>query len=378
MPGMFQIDWLTCPVVLNKKYYLSPIKQTNRQVDQSIKNMSKCVIIAEAGVNHNGSIELAKKLIEAAAEAGADYVKFQTFKAAKLVSTQARKADYQLKSTNEGEASQFEMLKKLELKSRDFEILKSHCKKFKIKFLSTGFDLESLDFLATLKIDLFKIPSGEITNIPYLRRVASKGKAVVLSTGMSNLSEIELAINVLIEGGIKREKITVLHCNTEYPTPYRDVNLNAMLTIRSAFKVDVGYSDHTPGIEIPIASVALGATMIEKHFTLDKNMDGPDHKASLDPVELKAMISSIRHVELAMGNGIKGPSPSETKNMSIARKSIHLVKNLKKGETITENSLIMLRPGDGISPISIDTVIGKKAIRSLKKGQKLDYTDLKN
>lgn len=340
--------------------------------------MSKCVIIAEAGVNHNGSIELAKKLIEAAANAGADYVKFQTFKAAKLVSTDARKADYQLKSTSKREISQFEMLKRLELKLTDYEILKNHCKKFKIKFLSTGFDLDSLDFLATLKIDMFKIPSGEITNIPYLRRVASKGKPVVLSTGMSSLAEIELAINVLIEGGIKREKITVLHCNTEYPTPFRDVNLNAMLTIRSAFKVDVGYSDHTPGIEIPIASVALGATVIEKHFTLDKSMEGPDHKASLDPVELKQMIFSIRHVEQALGNGIKQPSPSELKNISVARKSIHLGKDLKKGEIITEKSLIMLRPGNGISPVSIDSVLGKKAKRNLKKGLKLDYTDLKS
>lgn len=329
-------------------------------------------------MNHNGSIELAKKLIEAAANAGADYVKFQTFKAAKLVSTDARKADYQLKSTSKREISQFEMLKRLELKLTDYEILKNHCKKFKIKFLSTGFDLDSLDFLATLKIDMFKIPSGEITNIPYLRRVASKGKPVVLSTGMSSLAEIELAINVLIEGGIKREKITVLHCNTEYPTPFRDVNLNAMLTIRSAFKVDVGYSDHTPGIEIPIASVALGATVIEKHFTLDKSMEGPDHKASLDPVELKQMIFSIRHVEQALGNGIKQPSPSELKNISVARKSIHLGKDLKKGEIITEKSLIMLRPGNGISPVSIDSVLGKKAKRNLKKGLKLDYTDLKS
>lgn len=338
--------------------------------------MSKCIIIAEAGVNHNGSIELAKKLIEAAANAGADYIKFQTFKAAKLVSTDARKADYQLKSTSKGEVSQFEMLKRLELKLTDYEILKNHCKKFKIKFLSTAFDLDSLDFLATLKIDMFKIPSGEITNIPYLRRVASKGKPVVLSTGMSSLAEIELAINILIEGGIKREKVTVLHCNTEYPTPFRDVNLNAMLTIRSAFKVDVGYSDHTPGIEIPIASVALGATVIEKHFTLDKSMEGPDHKASLDPLELKQMIFSIRHVEQALGNGIKQPSPSELKNISIARKSIHLGKDLKKGEIITEKSLIMLRPGNGISPASMDSVLGKKAKRNLKKGQKLDFTDL--
>lgn len=329
-------------------------------------------------MNHNGSIELAKKLVEAAAEAGADYVKFQTFEASKLVSTLARKADYQAKNTGKGSSSQLEMLKKLELKATDFELLQKHCSKFGIKFLSTAFDLDSIDFLAKLKMDLFKVPSGEITNIPYLRRIASKGRKVVLSTGMSTLSEIELAIKVLLEEGIKREKITVLHCNTEYPTPYRDVNLNAMLTIGAAFKVDIGYSDHTTGIEIPVAAVAMGAMVIEKHFTLDKTMDGPDHKASLDPNELKEMVLSIRHVEQAMGNGIKQPSPSEKKNISIARKSIHLLKDLKKGETITEGSLIMLRPGDGISPVNIDSVIGKKVGRNLKAGHKIDYLDLKN
>jgi N,N'-diacetyllegionaminate synthase len=340
-----------------------------------IHPMKKCIVIAEAGVNHNGSIELAKKLVEAAAEAGADYVKFQTFKASKLVSVQAQKADYQLKNTGKGEVSQLKMLEKLELSSKDFEFLKKYCSKFKIKFLSTAFDLDSIDFLATLDLDVYKVPSGEITNVPYLKKVALKSKKVILSTGMSTLSDIEKSLEILLDGGIKRENITVLHCNTEYPTPFRDVNLKAMLTIQEAFKVHVGYSDHTPGIEIPVAAVALGATVIEKHFTLDKTMDGPDHKASLEPAELKQMIFSIRHVEQALGNGIKEPSESEKKNIVIARKSIHLSKDLKKGDIVTEDSLIMLRPGDGIPPNQMEAIIGKKTVRNLKAGRKIDYQD---
>lgn len=340
--------------------------------------MGKCIIIAEAGVNHNGSVELAKKLVEAAAAAGADYVKFQTFEAAKLVSSAARKASYQIKNTGKGNSSQLDMLKKLELRKEDFRMLKKHCERFRIKFLSTAFDLDNIDFLAKLDMDLFKVPSGEITNLPYLRKVARKGKKVVLSTGMSTLSEIEMAVGVLLGEGVKRQNITVLHCNTEYPTPFRDVNLKSMLTIGEAFKVPIGYSDHTPGIEIPVAAVAMGASVIEKHFTLDRNMEGPDHKASLDPDELKQMVLSIRHVEQALGDGVKQPSPSEMKNIQVARKSIHLAKDMKRGEVIRVSSLIMLRPGDGISPANVDFVVGKKVVKNLKTGHKVDYLDLKN
>ena len=257
-------------------------------------------------------------------------------------------------------------------------MLKKHCERFRIKFLSTAFDLDNIDFLAKLDMDLFKVPSGEITNLPYLRKVARKGKKVVLSTGMSTLSEIETAVGVLLGEGVKRQNITVLHCNTEYPTPFRDVNLKSMLTIGEAFKVPIGYSDHTPGIEIPVAAVAMGASVIEKHFTLDRNMEGPDHKASLDPDELKQMVLSIRHVEQALGDGVKQPSPSEMKNIQVARKSIHLAKDMKRGEVIKVSSLIMLRPGDGISPANVDFVVGKKVVKNLKTGHKVDYLDLKN
>ncbi len=317
-------------------------------------------IIAEAGVNHNGSIELAKKLIDAAAEAGADYIKFQTFKTEKLVSKLAPKAQYQ-KNTTSPDESQFEMIKKLELdKAKHIELIE-HCKKRNIKFLSTAFDLDSIDTLQELGITLWKIPSGEITNLPFLRKIGKLKQKVIMSTGMADLCEIEQALNVFEEAGTKRQDITILHCNTEYPTPMEDVNLSAMLTIKNAFKTDVGYSDHTLGIEIPTAAAALGATVIEKHFTLDKNLPGPDHKASLNPEELKAMVKAIRNIEKALGNGIKKTSKSEAKNKAIARKSIVASKFIKKGEKFTEENLTTKRPGTGISPMKWDEIINKTA-----------------
>jgi len=335
------------------------------------------VIIAEAGVNHNGSLDLAKKLIDAAAEAGADYVKFQSFKADKLVSRTAKKADYQKKNINDGDSSQFEMLKKLEL-NEDMHIeLISYCKKKEIEFLSTGFDEESIDMLDLLGVSLFKIPSGEITNKPYLQHIARKGKPIIISTGMATLGEIEDALKVILDEGIDRSQITVLHCNTEYPTPMKDVNLKAMLTIRDAFKVDVGYSDHTLGIEVLVAAVAMGAKVIEKHFTLDKNMKGPDHKASLEPDELKAMVRAIRNIEEAIGsNGIKQPSASELPNRSIARKSIHIKDDLKAGTIIQMKHLIMKRPGDGISPMQIDGVLERKTSKDMEADYKLEWNDI--
>lgn len=338
--------------------------------------MKRVLIIAEAGVNHNGDINLAKKLIDAAADAGADIVKFQTFKTEKLVSEQAKKAHYQLENTKEKNESQFQMLKKLELSKQDHETLINHCKLKNIEFLSTGFDEESVDELEKLGISIFKIPSGEITNFPYLKHIGAKKKSVVLSTGMSTLSEIEFALTTLIKAGTKRDNITILHCTTQYPTPMNEVNLKAMLTIREAFKVNVGYSDHTLGIEIPISAVALGAQIIEKHFTLDKTMKGPDHSASLEPTELKNMVSAIRNVEQALGNGIKEPSASEVQNLIVARKSIHLNKNLPKGSTLSELDLVLKRPGDGISGVNIDFVIGKKINSDLVKDHKLSFRDL--
>jgi N-acetylneuraminate synthase len=339
----------------------------------------KTMIIAEVGVNHNGSIELAKKLIDVAAEAGVDYVKFQTFKTEKLVSIKAQKASYQIRNMRSHKNSaQFKMLKKLELSEKDFNFLKGYCQKKGVKFLSTGFDLDSLDILSKLDIDFFKIPSGEVTNLPYLKKIASFKKPIVLSTGMCTMSDIEKAISVLTRNGIKRQSITVLHCNTEYPTPYRDVNLKAMLSIQNAFQVKVGYSDHTEGTVIPIAAVAAGAVLIEKHFTLDKSMEGPDHKASLEPEELKTMVAAIRIIDHAMGNGIKEPSASEIKNIPIARKSIHLAKDMKKGSIIKEEDLEMLRPGDGISPMDQQLVLGKRLIQKKTKGYKLSFSDIKN
>ncbi|EAI4827471.1 N-acetylneuraminate synthase [Campylobacter lari] len=322
--------------------------------------MESVVVIAEAGVNHNGDLNLAKKLIEVASEAGADYVKFQTFRTELCISKNAQKAEYQLKTTSH-EESQFDMIKKLELSKQDHEVLIEHCKKCNIKFLSTAFDLESIDLLVELGVEIFKIPSGEITNLPYLKKIAKLNKNIILSTGMASLGEIEMALDILIDNGTQRNKITILHCNSEYPTPFKDVNLKAMQTIKEAFKLPVGYSDHTLGMIIPIAAVAMGACVIEKHFTLDKNMQGPDHLASLNPDELKTMVQSIRELEQALGNGIKKPSESETKNINIGRKSLVATSPIKKGDFFTEKNLGVKRPGNGISPMEWDNIIGKVA-----------------
>ena len=339
--------------------------------------MDKVIIIAEAGVNHNGDIELAKKLIDAALDAGVDYVKFQTFKADKLVSRDAKKASYQTKNIDDGDDSQYNMLKKLELSHDNHLELMNYCDSKKIKFFSTAFDVEGVQYLNDLGLDFFKIPSGEITNYPYLKAIALFGKPVIMSTGMCNVLDIKNAFEVLIQFGLSKDKISILHCNTEYPTPMQDVNLMAMLAIQKQFDVNVGYSDHTLGIEVPIAAVALGAKIIEKHFTLDRTLPGPDHVASLEPNELKAMVLAIRNIEKAIsGNGIKVPSESESKNIEIARKSIYLNKNLNKGDTITEDDFISLRPGDGISPMDWEQVIGKKLVADRTTFHKLSYLDL--
>ena len=323
------------------------------------------MIIAEAGVNHNGSIELAKKLIDVAAEARADFVKFQTFKAETLVTQTADKAEYQKELTGAGE-TQFDMIKKLELDKEAHLKLIAYCEKKKIEFLSSPFDHKSIDMLAELGLKRFKIPSGEITNLPYLRHIGRMGKPVVMSTGMSTLNEVRDAQNILLESGVKKNDLTILHCNTEYPTPMTDVNLRAMLTIQDELGVKVGYSDHTLGIEIPIAAVAMGATIIEKHFTLDRTLLGPDHAASLEPDELNAMVISIRNIEKAMGDGLKMPSPSEIKNIPIARKSIVAKKSIKKGELFTEENLTVKRPGTGISPMEWDDVLNQNANKTFK------------
>jgi len=320
--------------------------------------MSKTVIIAEAGVNHNGDVKLAKKLIDVAKNAGVDVVKFQTFKAECLVSNRAQKADYQKQATDKFE-SQLEMLKKLELAFDDFKELKKYCEEKELLFLSTPFDLESIDFLESLEMPLYKVPSGEITNLPYLVKIASTGKPVIMSTGMSDMEEVGSALEVLRNNGAGT--ITLLHCNTQYPTPFKDANIKAMLTLKERFGLAVGYSDHTLGIEAPIAAVALGATVIEKHFTLDKSMAGPDHKASLDPQELKAMVTAIRNIEVALGDGIKQPSDSETPNKAVARKSIVAKCTIVKGELFTEDNLTVKRPGNGISPMKWFEVLGKSA-----------------
>ena len=326
-------------------------------------------IIAEAGVNHNGSLELAKNLVDKAKEAGADCVKFQTFIASQIVSKNAVKADYQKKQTANSE-SQHEMLKKLELSFDDFTELHNYCKEIGIEFLSTAFDFESIDFLNQLGMQVWKIPSGEITNLPYLIKIAKLNKKVILSTGMSTMREIEDAVNILKDHGAS--ELIILHCTTEYPTPYEDVNLNAMLAIKERFGYEVGYSDHTMGIEVPIAAVALGAKVIEKHFTLDRTMDGPDHKASLEPSELKTMVDAIRNIELSMGTGIKEPADSEKKNIAIARKSIVANKSIKKGEILTEQNLTVKRPGDGISPMKWFEIIGTKAIRDFEEDELIE------
>jgi len=317
-------------------------------------------IIAEAGVNHNGKIDLAYKLIDEACQSGADAVKFQTFKTENLVSKGASKADYQKKTTNQSE-SQFKMLKNLELDFNAHKDLIDYCNNKDIMFLSTPFDHESIDLLNDLNLPIFKIPSGEITNLPYLRHIGSLGKEVILSTGMSTLKEIEDALRVLILSGTSKENITILHANTMYPTPMEDVNLRAMQTIKEKFGVCVGYSDHTLGIEIDIAAVAMGASVIEKHFTLDKAMDGPDHKSSLNPEELTMMVNSIRNIEIALGSSIKKPSKSEEPNIAMVRKSIVASKNIKKGEILNENNIATKRPGTGKSPMKWDAMIGQVA-----------------
>ncbi len=331
----------------------------------------KTLIIAEAGVNHNGDMATAKALIDVAAEAGADLVKFQTFKADRLVTTQAKKAEYQNYTTDTNE-SQHGMIRRLELTREMHQALIAYSQERSIGFFSTGFDLESIDLLVELGLDRFKIPSGEITNLPYLRHIGRYGKPIILSTGMATLAEIEAALEVLEQAGMCRDLITVLHCNTEYPTPITDVNLRAMVTIRQAFGVAVGYSDHTLGIEVPIAAVALGATVIEKHFTLDRTLPGPDHRASLEPEELKAMVTAIRNIEQAMGNGRKWPSPSEAKNKPIARKSIVAASSIKAGEIFTASNLAVKRPGTGISPMGWDEVLGRKAIRNFEPDELIE------
>ena len=327
--------------------------------------MTKVFIIAEAGVNHNGCIKTAKKLIDVAAESGVDAVKFQTFKAENLVSKKAQKAEYQ-KQTIDGDESQFEMLKKLELDVDTHKELIKYCVSKKILFLSTPFDHDSIDLLHALKLEIFKIPSGEITNLPYLRHIGSLNKEVILSTGMADLGEIEDALDILIAAGTAKDKITILHANTEYPTPMEDVNLKAMQTIAKAFNMEVGYSDHTLGIEVDIAAVAMGAKVIEKHFTLDRMMEGPDHKASLEPDELKAMVQSIRNVEKALGNGIKKPSNSESKNIVIVRKSIVAKQDIKQGDKLSEENLAIKRSGNGINPMRWDEMLGKIAQKEYK------------
>ena len=335
------------------------------------------IIIAEAGVNHNGDINIAKRLVDKAVTAGVDYIKFQSFKTEKLVSPIAKKANYQKVNINDGDDSQFEMLKKLELSEDQHQELISYCNLKGINFFSTAFDVDGVNFLNQLGLPLFKIPSGEITNYPYLKAIALCGKPTIMSTGMCNEVEIAEAISVLLQYGLKRDQITILHCNTEYPTPMDDVNLMAMVTLAKKFSVNVGYSDHTLGIEVPIAAVALGATIIEKHFTLNRNLPGPDHLASLEPQELMTMVKSIRNIELAIsGDGIKIPSKSEAKNIPIARKSLHISNDLTIGHKLTEFDLISLRPGDGISPMKWEDVIGKRLIVNKRQNEILNWSDL--
>ena len=330
--------------------------------------MNHVCVIAEAGVNHNGNIEIAKKMIDVAKEAGADYVKFQTFIPEKLVSKYAEKAEYQKKNTDSGE-SQLQMLKKLALTYMDFTDLKKYCEQVGIGFISTPFDLDSINFLNTLDMDFWKIPSGEITNLPYLEAIAKTGRKIIMSTGMSDMKEINEAVAVLEKFGSR--DIVLLHCNTQYPTPYEDVNLNAMITIKNATGKMVGYSDHTQGIEIPIAAVAMGAHVIEKHFTLDKCMDGPDHKASLNPIELKEMVSAIRHIEKALGNGEKTITFSESVNRDVVRKSIVAKRDIKQGETLSWDNMTVKRPGNGITPMKWYDLLGTKVNKMYKEDEQI-------
>ena len=330
--------------------------------------MKNTFIIAEAGVNHNGDIEIAKKMIDIASAAGVDAVKFQTFRADTLVAHNAPKASYQVKNMSSNE-SQYDMLQKLELTEKEYIHLSEYCMQKNVMFLSSPFDLESIDMLESLGMTIYKIPSGEITNLPYLRKIGSLKKKIIMSTGMANLGEIEQALDILILNGTSKEDITLLHCNTEYPTPFEDVNLLAMQTLRDAFKIKVGYSDHSLGLEVPIAAVALGAEVIEKHFTIDNAMIGPDHKASLDPSELKQMVVAVRNVEQSIGNGIKYPSQSEIKNMNIVRKSIFTKQDISKGDIFSTENITTKRPGIGISPMRWDEIIGKISLHDYQANQ---------
>jgi len=329
----------------------------------------RCLVIAEAGVNHNGDIELAKQLVDEACTAGADYIKFQTFKAENLVTAKARKTEYQERQTGSDE-SQYSMLKRLELLYRDFVVLNDYCKAKGISFLSTPFDNESIEFLDKLGMQVWKIPSGEVTNYPYLVKIAETHKPIIMSTGMCTLDDVNSAIQVLNSHGCG--PISLLHCTTEYPAPYSEVNLKAMETLRSRFNLPVGYSDHTQGIVIPIAAVAMGAVVLEKHFTLDKTMEGPDHKASLDPGELKAMIEAIRNVEVSLGDGAKTPTDSERRNMGIARKSIVAMKPIREGEQFTTENITTKRPGSGINPMRWNEVLGQCAKRSFEEDELIE------
>ena len=335
--------------------------------------MKHVTIIAEAGVNHNGSIELAKKLVEKAKEAGVDYIKFQTFKASKLVTKAAKQAEYQQKNIGKEGDSQYQMLKKLELSPEEHDILIDYCHQLGIKFFSTAFDFDSIDYLHSLNLGLWKIPSGEVTNYPFLKRIAAYNEPTILSTGMCDMENVRAAVEALYKNGLTKENLILLHCNTEYPTPFEDVNLKAMDALRKEFGVEVGYSDHTKGIEVPIAAVALGATVIEKHFTLDRNLEGPDHKASLEPDELKSMVSAIRNIEKAVGgDGTKHVSESEKKNIAIARKSIVAACDIKAGEVFTEQNLTVKRPGNGISPMRWEEFIGLKAKRDFREDELIE------
>jgi len=337
--------------------------------------LKRTLIIAEAGVNHNGSMEMAKQLIDVAADAGADIVKFQSFKADKIVSKSAKKAQYQVANMGEGDDSQYAMLKKLELSEEQHETLIAYCAEKKIKFLSTAFDADSIQLLKTFGINIGKIPSGEITNLPYLRLMAATFPNIILSTGMCNMDEIAEAVNVLLQNGVSRNNITILHCTTEYPAPLSDVNLLAMKAIADKFSTAIGYSDHTEGIAVSVAAAALGATLIEKHFTLDKSLPGPDHKASLNPNELKDMVKAIREVDIALGTSNKQASAIEEKNKIAARKSIVAAENLAVGDIITQNSITTKRPGNGISPMRIDELIGKKMLQNKLADELMQWED---
>lgn len=331
------------------------------------------IIIAEAGVNHNGSLDLAKQLVDKAVEADVDYIKFQTFKASKLVTKVAKQAEYQQKNIGKGGDSQYQMLKKLELSPADYDVLITYCAEKGIKFFSTAFDFDSIEYLHSLNLGLWKIPSGEVTNYPFLKRVAAYNEKTILSTGMCDMEDVRAAVEALYRNGLSKENLILLHCNTEYPTPFEDVNLKAMDALRKEFGIAVGYSDHTRGIEVPIAAVALGATVIEKHFTLDRNMEGPDHKASLEPDELKAMVSAIRNIEKAVGgDGTKHISDSERKNIVVARKSIVAARDISIGELLTEDNLTVKRPGTGISPMRWEEVVGTKAIRDFQEDELIE------